>query len=87
LGEGDIARLAPLVAATQQEDQGLAAPREINAVARTAIDPQFVDPAASELGIAKQSDLNPRNTAFDRLDSDRVPQGVEPVSKILGLTD
>jgi hypothetical protein len=60
MGEGDIARLAPLVAARQQEYQGLATPREINAVARTVIDPQFVDPAADELRIAKQSDLNPR---------------------------
>jgi hypothetical protein len=87
LGEGDIARLAALVAATQQEDQGLAAPREINTVARTVIDPQFVDPPANELRIPKQSDLNPRNAALDRLDSDQVAQGVEPVSKIFGLTD
>jgi hypothetical protein len=87
LGEGDIARLASVVAATQQEDQGLAAPREINAVARTVIDPQFVDPPANKLRVAKQSDLNPRNAARDRLDGDRVPQGVEPVGKTLGLSD
>jgi hypothetical protein len=42
-GAGDVTRLAALVAAAQQKQQALAAPREIYAVTRAMIDPQLID--------------------------------------------
>jgi hypothetical protein len=79
--------LAALVAAAQQKQQGLATPREIDAVPRAMIDPQHMDATTNGFRIPEQSDLNPGDTSLYRLDSDRVSQSVEPVSKLLGLAD
>jgi hypothetical protein len=83
----DIRSPRALVAAARQEDEDLALLSEIDAVARTKVDPQFREPFANRLHVAHQ----PRRSTHDALgDLGRclgVPKRLEPLGKHLGLTD
>lgn len=49
LSEADVAGLAALVAPAQQDDDGVPAPREREAVSRAMVDPDLADATADRL--------------------------------------
>jgi hypothetical protein len=51
----DVLRLRALVAAAQQNDDGVAAPLKVDPVARTIVDAQFADPLSDWLHVARVS--------------------------------
>lgn len=66
----DIFRLGSLVATTQEQDERLAVPRVIHAVAGTVVDAQLANALADALPIAEKPDfqsIEPRDDASTRL--------------------
>jgi hypothetical protein len=55
LGLPNVLALGPLVAAAEQDDDGLAAPGVVNPVSRPVVDAKLVDRATDRLGIAEVS--------------------------------
>jgi hypothetical protein len=61
----DVSGLSAPVPAAKEDDDLLAALNEIDAVAWTMVDSQFGDPIADRLHVAKQADLQTRDTGVE----------------------
>jgi hypothetical protein len=81
--------LSPLVAAAEQDDDGLATPGVIKPVSRPVIDAKFANSTPDRFGIAEVSSGNPADPADDlqtgaliRAESQFVKSGVSRTSII-----
>jgi hypothetical protein len=64
-GAGDIGFLGSLVAGAEQDDEGIAALREIDAIAWPVIDAHFPDRSADRSGVAGVAALEPEQPLGD----------------------
>jgi len=85
-GALNVPPLRALVAAAQKDDENVAAPHEIDAIARPMIDPEFAD-ASKELGISHESRLESNDSLGDALLCAAIRKLVQPVAKDYGLAD
>jgi hypothetical protein len=77
--------LAALVAATQQQDDRVAAPLEIDPVAGSIVNPQFADPLAHRLDISTVPVSKAIKTGKDRASGAVIPEALPPLAKRLCL--
>jgi hypothetical protein len=82
-GFGDVPLLRRFVAAAEQDDECSAALHEINAIARTVVDPKLAD-TVEELRVAKKTGLKPDDPLRDALNRSDVCQASEPALELRG---
>src|SRR5262245_36104327 len=87
LGQIDVAPLAVLVAAVQQQDQHVAPPEIIDAVAGAVPYPQLLNAVADGLGVTEISSGESFQTVIDPQPGFAIAQAFEPVAKYIGLKD
>jgi len=78
LGLSDVARLAVLVAGTQENDDGFPSPSEIDPVPRAVVNAELEDALSYWLAVAKISIAKTSNAGVDLFDCAIVPQGSQP---------
>ncbi len=83
----DVPRLAALVAATQQDDEGLTLLDEIQPVSRPMVDAGFADSLANRLDITHETALEAVDACQDALPRLGVSEVGEPSSELVGLAN
>jgi hypothetical protein len=78
MGFFNILVLCPLGAATQQQDQGDPLLRTVDPVARTVIDPQFVDAATDAFPVTAKVFSESVQPGGDAQTRGTIPQIIEP---------
>ena len=86
-GLRDIACLAILVPARQQDDESLASADEINAVSRSMVDPQFRYTGSDRPNITRIAQAQPVNANLNAGPGTEIAQTVEPCFNGRGLAD
>jgi hypothetical protein len=83
-GLPDVSFLRGLVAAAEEDDQNLAALDEIDAIARSMVDPKFTD-TGEEFDVPEKACLKPDDTLRNALRRSVVGQGTQPCLELKGL--
>ena len=83
----DIALLAVLFAAAQQDDQLAAALRVVHPVAGTVIDLEFAHATGKNAVLARVAEGQPVDPNLDAEPGFAIAQGTEPCGKRVGLPD
>ena len=86
-GQGDIARLAALVTAAQQQDNRLTTSNKIHAISWPKMDAQFTNSAANRLHITRMPKGQPIDPCTDSCAGLQVPLISHPTREHAGLTD
>ena len=77
-GASDVTLLAALVPTAKQDDDGLTATYEVQAVARTIMNTHLGDPAAHGCDVPEVAHRNVSQTSVDTSDCAPVPQASDP---------
>ena len=83
----DVATLAALVAADQQQIDGRFRAGVVHAVARSIVYPNLEHPVANGLVVAEIALRGRTNPMRDSRNGLLIPEGVEPRGKLVGLAD
>ena len=79
LGASDVARLGRFVAGTEEEDNGRAFPRDVNAVARAVVDAELQHALPHRLAVAEVRRAKARDAGVYLFDCAEVSEASEPV--------
>ena len=86
-GLADVALLAVLFAAAQQDDQRAAALRVIHPVAGAVIDLEFAHATGKDTVVARVAESQPVDPDLDADPGFAIAQGIEPCGEGVGLPD
>lgn len=83
----DVLLLGRLVSATEEDDQPVAAPGEVQPIARADVDAHLADAGTDRPHVAEVPEAGTINAGLNPGPSSTIAQSAEPPRKALGLPD